>query len=74
MARRVIGQMENQRRVVFLSPKNPRMDLDEIVSLLKIFVARPHLDVKPFDEKSVREAFEQLKGRRTKGKIVFNMD
>lgn len=74
MARHVIGQMKNQRKVVFLSPTNPRMDLDEIVSLLKIFVARPHLDVKPFDENGVKEAFEQLKGRRTKGKIVFNMD
>lgn len=42
----VIGQMKNQRAVVFLSSKNP-MDLDEIVTLLKIFVARPHLDVKP---------------------------
>jgi NADPH:quinone reductase-like Zn-dependent oxidoreductase len=74
MARHVIGQMKNQRAVVFLRPKNPKLDLDEIVSLLKIFVARPYLDVKPFDENGVSEAFEQLKGRRTKGKIVFNMD
>jgi hypothetical protein len=48
--------------------------LDEIVSLLKISDARPHLDVKSFDENGVREGFEQLRGRRTKGKIVFNMD
>ena len=72
MARHAIGRMKAQRKVVFVSEKG-RKDLEEIVSLLKIFVARPHLDVKAFDENGVKGAFEQLRGRRTKGKIVFNI-
>lgn len=73
MARHVIGLMKAQRKVVFVSGK-ARKDLEDIVSLLKIIVARPHLDMKSFDKSGVKDAFEQLKGRRTKGKIVFNMD
>ncbi|KAL3807338.1 hypothetical protein ACHAXA_001310 [Cyclostephanos tholiformis] len=73
MARHVIGRMKAQRKVVFTSGRGKK-DLEEIVSLLKIFVARPHLDVKTFDENGVKGAFEQLRGRRTKGKIVFNME
>eukprot|EP00581_Thalassiosira_minuscula_P018971 CAMPEP_0183722884 /NCGR_PEP_ID=MMETSP0737-20130205/14701_1 /TAXON_ID=385413 /ORGANISM="Thalassiosira miniscula, Strain CCMP1093" /LENGTH=326 /DNA_ID=CAMNT_0025953129 /DNA_START=79 /DNA_END=1059 /DNA_ORIENTATION=- len=72
-ARGFAGKMPPQRKLIITEQKG-KADLEEIVSLLKSSNAKPHLDVKPFDEKSVNEGFEQLKGRRTKGKIVFKMD
>lgn len=72
-ARHAMGKMKPQRTMILVTGK-AKSALDEIVSLLKISDARPHLDVKSFDENGVREGFEQLRGRRTKGKIVFNMD
>ena len=61
-----------QRRMVVTESTNSR--LEDIVSLLQSSGAKPPLDVKSFDQKGVTDGFEQLNGRRTKGKIVFKMD
>jgi NADPH:quinone reductase-like Zn-dependent oxidoreductase len=72
-ARHVMGKMKPQRTMILTSGKS-KPHLEEIVSLLKKSNTKPHLDVKSFDENGVKGGFEQLKGRRTMGKIVFNMD
>ncbi|KAL7536728.1 hypothetical protein ACHAXR_007370 [Thalassiosira sp. AJA248-18] len=71
--RHFMGKMKTQRKMVTTAPKG-KADLEEIVSLLESASVKPHLDVISFDEKGVKDGFEKLKGRRTKGKIVFNMD
>jgi NADPH:quinone reductase-like Zn-dependent oxidoreductase len=48
-------------------------DLDLVMQLLDSINARPFVHVKPFTEENVKEGFNQLKSRRTKGKIVFEM-
>lgn len=68
-----MGKKQPQRTIL-LTDRKGKTNLEEIASLLKSTGAKPHLDVKSFDEKGVADGFEQLKGRRTKGKIVFNMD
>lgn len=72
-ARHAMGKMKPQRKMLLTAPKG-RSELEEIVSLLEKSGVKPHLNVKSFDEQGVAEAFEELKGRRTKGKIVFDMN
>ena len=48
-------------------------DLAEVARLLVKSGRRPILDTKPFTERGVKEGFENLKSRRTKGKIVFDI-
>ena len=72
--RYLTGTMQSQRKFFLTSDKDNQTDLAEIVRLLKSTGVKPHIDVKPFDSQSVAEGFEQLKGRRTKGKIVFKME
>ncbi|KAL7536489.1 hypothetical protein ACHAWF_005479 [Thalassiosira exigua] len=69
--RHAIGKTKPQRKVVVTS--KCKSDLEEILLLVKSGV-KPHLDIKPFTENGVTGAFDQLKGRHTKGKIVFNLD
>mmetsp|Transcript_42186 Transcript_42186/g.77113 ORF Transcript_42186/g.77113 Transcript_42186/m.77113 type:complete len:320 (-) Transcript_42186:210-1169(-) len=71
--RHFMGKMPPQRTFILTESKG-KADLEEIVSLLESSSVKSHLDMNFFDEKGVNEGFEQLKGRRTKGKIVFNMD
>jgi len=68
------GTMNPHRHFFLTSDEDNQTDLVEITRLLKSTNVKPHIEVKPFDAKSVAEGFEQLKGRRTKGKIVFNME
>lgn len=72
-ARRAIGRMPPQMQMILCNTKD-RAGLEEIASLLQSSDVKPHLNLKSFDEKGVEEGFEQLKGRRTNGKIVFNID
>ena len=72
-ARHAMGMMKPQQKMVLTASKG-RSKLEEIVSLLEKSGVKPHLNVKSFDEQGVAEAFEELKGRRTKGKIVFDMN
>jgi len=71
--RHFMGKTPSQRTLILTESKG-KADLEEIVSLLESSSVKSHLDMNFFDEKGVNEGFEQLKGRRTKGKIVFNMD
>ena len=70
--RHLMGKMKPQMNMVMTS-KHPT-DLKDILSLLEKTGVKPHLNVKSFDEKGVTEGFEELKGRRTQGKIVFHID
>ena len=69
------GTMKPQHKFFLTSDEDNQTDLVEITRLLKSTGVKPHIDLlKPFDAESVAEGFEHLKGRRTKGKIVFNME
>ena len=72
-ARHAMGKMKPQRTMVVTASKG-KADLEEIATLLEASGVKPHLNVKSFDAKGVEEGFDLLKSRRTKGKIVFNMD
>jgi len=48
-------------------------DLGLVVKLMNRIKARPFTTEMAFDEDGVKEAFELLKSRRTKGKIVFDI-
>jgi len=65
---------ERERRTLVLTQSKAKSDLELVATLLESSNARPYLNVKDFDEAGVKDAFEQLKARRTKGKIVFNME
>jgi NADPH:quinone reductase-like Zn-dependent oxidoreductase len=74
MMRYLTGTMKPHRHFFLTSDEDNQTDLVEIARLLKSTDVKPHIEVKPFDAMNVAEGFEQLKGRRTKGKIVFNME
>lgn len=59
--------------MIATAPKG-RESLEEIASLLEEAEVKPHLTVKEFNEAGIKEGFEMLKGRRTKGKIVFKIN
>lgn len=62
------------RKTMVLTASKGRKSLEEIASLLQKAEVKPHLNIKKFDEAGVKEGFEMLKGRRTRGKIVFNIN
>ena len=72
-AKKFMGKETSQKSLV-ITDKNGKSDLEEIATLLEKTGVKPHLDVKTFDAEGVAEGFHQLKGRRTKGKIVFNVE
>lgn len=72
-ARLFSGKMKPHRTLI-LTGSNGRSELEEIAKLLSTSVVKPHLNEFTFDEKGVADGFELLKSRRTKGKIVFNMN
>ena len=68
-----MAKMNSQVNFVLTSRKS-KDALEQIATLLESTGVKPHVNVISFDEKGVADGFEQLKGRRTKGKIVFKMD
>lgn len=64
--------LEKPHESVFFMKSNTN-DLEQIVSLLSRTGSRPLTNVMTFDEKGLEEAFQLLKSRRTKGKIVFDI-
>ena len=48
-------------------------DLELVVELLDRIGARPLTNIMTFDDEGLQEAFELLKSRRTRGKIVFEV-
>ena len=67
------GRKTPRKTMVVTAPKG-RESLEEIASLLEKSKVKPHLNVKKFDEAGVKEGFDMLKGRRTRGKIVFKIN
>lgn len=70
--RRLTGMEKESRSMVLTKPK-AKTDLELVAELLQVTNSKPFLNVKEFSEAGVNDAFMQLKGRRTKGKIVFNI-
>eukprot|EP00957_Ditylum_brightwellii_P055398 4198420-Ditylum_brightwellii.AAC.1 len=48
-------------------------DLEEVLLSLKEINVKPLMNVMPFTEEGIKEGFDLLKSRRTKGKIVFDL-
>ncbi|KAL3790407.1 hypothetical protein HJC23_013579 [Cyclotella cryptica] len=71
---RKFAGMEKEHRALVLTKSKAKSDLELVATLLEATKARPYLNVKNFDETGVKDAFEQLKERRTKGKMVFNIE
>ena len=65
---------EGSRRKLVATEPGGRADLAEIALLLEDSGARPHVNLKSFDASGVREGFEMLRSRRTRGKIVFRIN
>jgi NADPH:quinone reductase-like Zn-dependent oxidoreductase len=65
--------MEKERRSLVLTESKAKADLERVAELLQVLNVKPFLNAKEFDEGGVNDAFNQLKERRTKGKIVFNI-
>mmetsp|Transcript_5560 Transcript_5560/g.7109 ORF Transcript_5560/g.7109 Transcript_5560/m.7109 type:complete len:81 (-) Transcript_5560:126-368(-) len=53
--------------------KSNSSDLDLVVSLLSKIKATPVINVVPFSDEGLVGAFDALKSRRVKGKIVFDL-
>lgn len=70
---RTFARRQQPQRTLVMTDKNGKPKLEEIATLLESTGAKPCVIVKPFDEKELEEGFNELKGRRTKGKIVFNI-
>jgi NADPH:quinone reductase-like Zn-dependent oxidoreductase len=51
-----------------------RQDLEDVVSLLRPANMKPMTSVLPFTEEGVLHGFDQLKSRRVRGKLVFDVD
>lgn len=66
------GKMKSHQHMFFT--KHSTQDLETIVSLLNKTGDRPHVTTFPFSNENVHEGFEMLKSRRTRGKIVFDMN
>lgn len=64
---------EKEHRTLVLTATNAKSDLEKVAELLQKTNAKPFLDIKEFNETGINDAFVQMKGRRTKGKIVFNI-
>mmetsp|Transcript_19645 Transcript_19645/g.40761 ORF Transcript_19645/g.40761 Transcript_19645/m.40761 type:complete len:334 (+) Transcript_19645:104-1105(+) len=72
-AKKVLG-FEDKNRSLVVTAKEGKRDLETIANLLEKEGFKPFLNVKKFDENSIIEGFQQLKERRTKGKIVFTIE
>jgi alcohol dehydrogenase len=66
------GKMKSHQHMFFT--KHSTQDLETIVSLLNKTGDRPYVTTFPFSNENVHEGFEMLKSRRTRGKIVFDMN
>lgn len=70
--RHFAGFEKEHRSMVLTAPK-AKSDLEQVAKLLQSINAKPYLEIKPFNDAGIKIAFEQLKERRTKGKLVFNI-
>jgi len=70
-ARRFMNKEKKNQNIILCEANTA--DLAFILKLLNKTKARPLTNIMPFSEEGLADAFKQLKGRRTKGKIVFNI-
>jgi hypothetical protein len=70
--RRLVGKMKPHQHLVL--GKHSKQDLETIVLLLNKTGDRPHVKTFAFTDENVHEGFDLLKSRRTRGKIVFEMN
>lgn len=69
--RRLTNLEKKRQHIIMMETNTP--DLETVVRLLDKINARPSIDVVPFTEEGLADAFQRLKGRRTKGKLVFDV-
>lgn len=69
---RKFASQEKENQHMILCQSNTA-DLTLVVELLNKISVRPLTTVMPFTEEGIQEAFRQLKSRRTKGKLAFNI-
>jgi len=69
--RSLTGREKQDQSLIYMKPNTE--DLELVVSLLDRTGARPLVNILPFNVDGLKEAFDGLKGRRTTGKIVFDV-
>jgi NADPH:quinone reductase-like Zn-dependent oxidoreductase len=69
---RALAGREKENESIILMNSNTA-DLELVVELLDRIGARPLTNIMTFDDEGLQEAFELLKSRRTRGKIVFEV-
>lgn len=69
---RVFLNKQKKRETLLLMKPNPD-DLELVVKMLDASGVRPLTNVYSFSHQGLVDAFDQLKSRRTKGKIVFDI-
>lgn len=69
--RAFIGKQKNHETIMMMNANSA--DLNTILSLLGKNKEKPITNIIPFSEKGLEDGLKQLKGRRTKGKIVFDL-
>mmetsp|Transcript_27075 Transcript_27075/g.31983 ORF Transcript_27075/g.31983 Transcript_27075/m.31983 type:complete len:335 (+) Transcript_27075:76-1080(+) len=69
--RKLTGREKDGQSLILM--KANTKDLELIVSLLDRTGARPLVKIMPFNGDGLKQAFDELKGRRTTGKIVFDI-
>ena len=65
------GKQKEHETIMMM--KSNSADLDMVISLLSKIKAKPITNIIPFSEEGMENGMKQLKGRRTKGKIVFDL-
>ncbi len=69
---RAFAGMQKPHESIMMMNSN-RADLELIISLMDKINERPILNIVPFSDEGLRDAFELLKSRRSRGKIVFDI-
>ena len=69
---RELSCMSDPNSSILLCKSNTK-DLESVVQLLDTVNVRPMVEILPFTEDGVKKAFDLLKSRRTRGKIVLDI-
>jgi NADPH:quinone reductase-like Zn-dependent oxidoreductase len=69
--RALVGAQKDHETIIM--KESNASDLKLVAQLMDRIGAKPFTKVMTFDEEGLREAFELLKSRRTRGKIVFDV-
>lgn len=69
--RKMLGMEKPNHHIIVGNPN--REDLEKTVELMNTTGARPPVNEMPFDEEGFEEAFQLLRSKRSKGKIVLGI-